>query len=144
MKARRGFTLIEIAVVLAILATMISMASFPLMNLAAKYRLEKAAGEVRAALNTARVKSILDGLNYRVRFEAGRCLIEKYVENANAWNLDAAAGFEGATVEANNTPVFTPEGTVTNLATIRVTNRWGGYKMTLAITGRIKTSRLPA
>jgi prepilin-type N-terminal cleavage/methylation domain-containing protein len=144
MKAALGFTLIETVLVLAIMAMMISMASFPLMNLAAKYRLDKAVGEVRAALNTARAKSSLDGLNYRVSFGADRCWIEKYDETAMTWSLDAAAAFEGATVEANNNPVFTPEGTVTNLATIRVTNRWGGYKMTLAITGRIKTTRLPA
>lgn len=142
MKPGGGFTLIEIAVVLAVLAVVTAMASLPLMNLTAKYRLEKAVGEVRAALNTARAKSILDGINYRVRFGANRCLVEKYDEVANAWNPDAAAAFEGAAVEANNSPVFTPEGTVTNLATIRVTNRWGGYKMTLAITGRIKIVRL--
>jgi prepilin-type N-terminal cleavage/methylation domain-containing protein len=141
---RRGFTLIEIVIVLAILAMAISMASFPLMNLAEKIRLEKAVGEVRAALNTARIKALLDGVNFRVRFAENRFEIEKFDEDAESWTLDTAAGFEGAAVEANNSPIFTPEGTVTNLATIRVVNRWGGYKMTLAITGRIKTIRLPS
>lgn len=140
----RGFTLVEIIVALAILAILISLAYVPLMNLVDKYRLEKAVGEVRAALNTGRAKAILDGLNYRVRFAANRCEIEKYDEDAKAWIIEAAAGFEGAAVEANNNPVFTPEGTVTNLATIRVANRRGGYKLTLAITGRIKIVRLPA
>ncbi|MCX6566653.1 MAG: prepilin-type N-terminal cleavage/methylation domain-containing protein [Candidatus Aminicenantes bacterium] len=140
----RGFTLIETALVLAIFAIIIYMAAFSFLNLASKYRLEKAVGEVRAALNTARAKSILNGCNFRVRFGADCYRIENYDETANIWIPDTAAGIEGATVEANNTPVFTPEGAVTNLATIRISNGWGGYKLTLAITGRIKTTRLPA
>ena len=140
----RGFTLIETAVVLAIFAIIIYMASLSILNLASKYRLEKAVGEIRSALNTARAKSILNGCNFRVRFGADFYRIETYDENANIWVPDDEAGIEGATVEANNAPVFTPEGSVTNLATIRVSNGWGGYKLTLAITGRIKTTRLSA
>jgi hypothetical protein len=33
-------------------------------------------------------------------------------------------------------------GTVANLATIKITNGWGGYKITLAISGRIKAAPL--
>jgi len=140
----RGFTLIETALVLAIFAIIVYMASLSILNFTSKYRLEKAVGEIRAALNTARAKSILNGSNFRVRFGADCYRIETYDENANIWIPDAVAGIEGASVEANNAPVFTPEGSVTNLATIRVSNSWGGYKLTLAITGRIKTTRLPA
>jgi len=42
------------------------------------------------------------------------------------------------TLKANNTPVFYPEGTVSNLATILVSNDRGGYRITLAMTGRVK------
>ncbi len=139
----RGFTLIETVLVLAIFAIIITLASISFLNLASKYRLEIAVGEVRAALNTARAKSILSGDNCRVRFGADFYRLETYDETAHIWIPDTLAGIEGATVEANNTPVFTPEGAVTNLATIRVSNGWGGYKLTLAITGRIRISRLP-
>lgn len=139
----RGFTLVEIVLALAILAIVVSLAAVPLMNLADKYRLERAVGEVRAALNTARSRAILEGVDYRVHFAADRCRIEKREEKTETWVVETAVGFEGAAVEANNSPVFTPEGAVTNLATIRVANRRGGYKLTLAITGRIKIARIP-
>lgn len=138
----RGFTLIETAIVLAILAMMIYLASFSLLNLSSKYRLEKAVGEVRAALNMARAKSILDGLDYRVRFGADYYRIEKYDDASKIWLPDTWDGIEGVMIAANNSPVFTPEGSVTNLATIRVENTWGGYKLTLALSGRIKITRL--
>jgi prepilin-type N-terminal cleavage/methylation domain-containing protein len=140
----RGFTLIETVLALSVLAMIIYLASFSLLNLAPKYKLEKAVWEVRAALNTARAKSILEGFNFRVRLRAESYSIEKFDETAKIWRQETSSGFEGVTVEANNSPVFTPEGSVTNLATIRVTNGWGGYKLTLAITGRIKVARLPS
>jgi len=139
---RRGFTLIETVFALSIMGVLIYMASFSLLNLVPKYKLEKAVWEVRAALNTARAKSILDGLNYRVRLHAESYALEKYDEDSKTWRQETSSGIEGATIDANNTPVFTPEGSVTNLATIRITNGWGGYKITLAITGRVKVARL--
>ena len=136
--------MIEAVLALAILAVIITAASLSFLNLAAKYRLEKAVGEVRTALVSARAKSILNGRRFRVRFGADFYRIKTYDENSGLWLPDASAGIEGAAVTANNAPVFTPEGGVTNMATIKIFNGWGAYKMTLAITGRIKIARLPS
>lgn len=143
MKAR-GFTLIEAVLAIALLAVMTYLASFSLMGLTDKYELERAVWEVRAALSTARVKSVLDSVDHRIRFRPDHVLLERFDEETDQWLSLSSSWIEGAVIEANNSPVFTPEGTVTNLATIKVTNGWGGYKLTLAITGRIKTVRLPA
>ena len=142
LTGREGYSLIEAILVLAIAAMTIYLASASLLDLAPKYRLEKAVREVRAALNTARAKSILDGANYRVRLRPESYAIEKFDDAADAWRPDSIHGLEGVTVETNNTPVFTPEGSVTNLATIRILNDWGGYRLTLAITGRVKIARI--
>jgi hypothetical protein len=99
-------------------------------------------GDVRAALNTARVKALIDGTSMRVRFLPDGFALESYDDAAEGWRQMARRGLEGVSVSANNTPIFTPEGTVTGLATITVTNRWGGYRVTLAITGRVKTARI--
>jgi len=140
----RGFTLIETVLALSLLATLTYLASFSLMGLAAKYHLEKAVWDVRAALSAARARAILDETRFRVRFWPDHVLLERYDEAAGAWRSDASTWIEDAVIEANNAPVFSPEGTVANLATIIVSNSWSGYKLTLAITGRIKTVRLPS
>lgn len=139
-----GFTLIEAVLAIALLAAMTYLASFSLMGLTDKYELEKAVWEVRAALSTARVKSVLDSLDHRVRFRPDHVFLERFDEETEQWLGLSSSRIEGAVIEANNSPIFTPEGTVTNLATIKVTNGWGGYQLTLAITGRIKTVRRPA
>ncbi len=141
---RRGFTLIETLLALSMLAAMTYLASFSLMGLTDKYRLEKAVWNVRAVLSSARAKAVLDGVDYRVRFRPDHVLLERFDEEAGNWRAEASSWIEGAAIEANNSPVFTPEGMVTNLATVKVTNGWGGYKLTLAITGRIKSVRLPS
>jgi len=141
---RRGFTLIETVLALSLLAIMTYLASFSLLGLADKYRLEKATWNVRAVLSTARAKAVLDGVDYRVRFRPDHVLLERFDEDAGNWRVEASSWIDDAVIEANNSPVFSPEGMVTNLATVKVTNGWGGYKLTLAITGRIKTVRLPS
>jgi prepilin-type N-terminal cleavage/methylation domain-containing protein len=138
----RGFTLIETVLVLALLAALIYLGSFSLFGLSHKYRLETAVWNVRAALSSARAGSILDGFSYRVRFREDHIFLDRFSEEEGIWLAVSTTWIEGAAIEANNSPVFTPEGTVANLATVKVTNDWGGYKLTLAITGRIKTVRL--
>jgi prepilin-type N-terminal cleavage/methylation domain-containing protein len=138
---RSGFTLIEAVSALAILAVLVYLAAGSFLNLAPKYRLEKAVWEVVAALNGARAKAIFESADFRVKFGSSGYRVEKKDETTQAWIPDRQASLEGVATAANNTPVFTPEGSVTGLATITVTNAWGGYKITLAITGRIKTAR---
>ncbi len=55
---------------------------------------------------------------------------------------ESAGAVEGVWIQANNTPTFHPAGTVSNFATILVSNSWGTNKITLAITGRIKVTEL--
>jgi prepilin-type N-terminal cleavage/methylation domain-containing protein len=141
-KAITGFTLIETVASLAILATLIYLASVSLLGMAPKYKLEKGVWEIRAALNAARAKAILESVDFRVKIEPAGYQMEKRGAPANPWTMETRRTLEGVACSANNMPVFTPEGAVTGLATITVTNSWGGYKITLAITGRIKTTRL--
>ena len=76
-----------------------------------------------------------------MKFGAGRTAVESYDPVRKAWVLEERHPAEGVSIEANNTPLFGPDGAVSGLATILVSNRWGAYKITLAITGRIKTTK---
>jgi hypothetical protein len=139
---KKGFTLFEAAVSVAILASLVYLGSTTFLNLAPKYRLEKAVWEIRSALNTVRYKALFEGVPCRVRFTASSYAVDKFDESQKAWRFVELYVVEGVKIEANNAPVFTPDGTVTGLATIYVFNDWGRYKVTLAITGRIKSVRV--
>lgn len=138
----RGFTLIEAVFVIALVGALVYAGAGSFLSLAPKYRLESAVWQVRSALNAARYKAVFEGNSVRVRFSPAGVATEKYDPDRKAWLPVSRKSSEGVRIEANNSPVFTGQGTVTGLATITVANEWGAYKLTLAITGRVKTTRV--
>jgi len=134
----KGFSLLETSVILFILAVLISLFSHAFLNLPPKYKLRKAVREINASLNCARYKALFEGIKVRVRFSAHGMTLERFDENEDEWAFYKESLIEGVTIQANNSPIFHPRGTVSNLVSIYVSNSWGKYKMTLAITGRIK------
>jgi prepilin-type N-terminal cleavage/methylation domain-containing protein len=138
----RGFTLIETVLVLALIGLLLYGGAISFRQYVPKFRLQTGVWEIQATLNRARFKAIWRGTPFRVRFVPGGYRLEAYDEEADAWRLDTAGAFEGVEVAANNNPAFYPEGTVANLATISVANSRGAYKITVAITGRIKTVKV--
>jgi prepilin-type N-terminal cleavage/methylation domain-containing protein len=139
---RKGFSLIETLVVLAAAAVLVYGASSALIGLAPKYRFKKAVWEVQTRLNYARYKAIFGGEPVRVRFLPAGYAVDQYDETKGEWRIDSSGAFEGVAVEANNSPTFHPLGTVSNLATITVSNSWGKCRITLAISGRIRVVML--
>ncbi len=139
---KRGFSAIETVFVLAVMGIIISIASASFLNLAPKYRLKRAAWEVNSCLNLARYKAIFEGVPHRVLFDASGYKIEKFDASQNAWRPLESNLFEGVVLQANNSPTFYPVGTVSNLASINIFNYWGRYKITIAITGRIKVAMI--
>ncbi len=135
---KRGFSVVETALTLALISTIIYMAATSFISLSPKYKLKRAAGEVYMRLNYARYKAIYYGQPVRVRFQSNSYIVEKFNETQTHWQPIVTGVFEGVTVESNNHPIFYPVGTVSNLATIFVANSFGRYKLTLAISGKIK------
>ena len=139
---KKGFTLLEMVVSLAVLAMLIYLAATSFLNLAPKYRLEKAVWELGSALQSAKFKSIFEGVSVRVKIYSASYTVEKYDEGQGLWMLREKHFLEGVRAEANNAPLFTPDGMTSGLATITVGNSWGKYTITVAITGRIKATRV--
>jgi type II secretory pathway pseudopilin PulG len=142
-RRRAGFSLIETVVVLSLAGGILYLGTGSLLSLVPKYRLETGVWEVRSALNRARWQAIHEGVSFRVRFLSAGMTTERYDPESETWRICRRQPIEGVRVAANNTPIFTAQGTVTGLATITAVNNWGGYKLTLAITGRVKTARIP-
>lgn len=139
---RRGFSLLETTLVLFLLAILVSASAISFSSLAPKYNLHIAVWEITSRLNYARYKAILHGASRKVIFFPDGYAIERYDENEKLWRPEGRFILDGVHVASNNSPIFSPAGTVTNLATITLSNSWGGYKITIAISGRIKTTRL--
>jgi prepilin-type N-terminal cleavage/methylation domain-containing protein len=134
----RGYSLLETVVSLAILAVLFGIASTSFLQLAPKYSLQNAVWEINSCLNYARYKAIFEGITMRVTFNPSSCAIEKYDEEKKMWRKEREDFIKGISIQANNTPTFHPEGSVSNIASIIVFNSWGRYRITLAISGRIK------
>ena len=142
MTKTKGFTLIESLVALAIFSLVVMAGSTAFSGLSNRLNLERAAWGIRARLSQARVKSIWEGIPVRVHFNSSGCDLEEFDDLTKSWRTEERERLDGVRIEANNNPVFHPTGTVSNLATILVSNSKGRYKITLAISGRIRTLRV--
>jgi len=139
---KRGFSLVEALIASLIVAIILGVASTSFLNLAPKYRLKSAVREINSRLNYARYKSIFEGVKVRVKFDEHSYAIETYDEEKNEWKRERQYFLDGVNLQANNSPTFHPVGTVSNLASIYISNSWGKHKITLAISGRIKITQL--
>lgn len=137
-----GFTLIELSIVIFLLSVMLFLLSTSIFFTTSKHYLDKAAYEVYARMNQARYKAIFEGTKVRVVFSPHTCSTEIFQSNNNEWKLLQRTHLEHAIIDANNSPVFHPLGTVSNLASIYIRNDAGVYKITLAISGRVKLVKI--
>lgn len=127
---------------LFLLAVMVFMAAFSFLHISPKYKLKKTVWEINSRMNYARYKAIFRGAKVRIRFDSKSYAIEEYDQNQEKWSKGQKYFLEGVNIQANNKPIFHPRGTVSNLASIYVSNEWGKYRITVAISGRIKVVRL--
>ncbi len=138
----RGYSLLEAVAVLALASVVILGAAGIFRDRSPEYRLKKAAWDVQTRLNYARHRAVFEGLPVRVRFQPTGYTVEQFDPRLSLWVPEAGVFLEGVTVEANNTPTFHPAGTVSNLATIILSNQAGKCRVTLAISGRIRVVML--
>jgi hypothetical protein len=138
---RSGFTLIE-----AVLA--LTLAGFMALGMVHTFRrlgpmLDLRAGiwGVSTGLTQARFRAIMSGAAVRVRFLPTGFVLERYDMDSASWRAARVVALPGVQIGANNAPIFHPQGTVSDLASITVGNVSGAYKITVAITGRIRAVR---
>jgi len=140
---RPGFSLLEAVIAVSLLALMTFFGSLSLKHTAPRIRLHNAAWEIHSRMNWARYKAVYSGEKIKTVFEADGYTLFAFDAVQNRWRPLRTHRLEGVIVSANNSPIFHPGGTVSNLATILINNSAGGYRITLAITGRIKLTKLP-
>ncbi len=134
-----GFSLLETTMALSLVALLVLIGSSFKIN-SQKHQLEVAVRKVHSSLSLARFRSVQRQVPVRVSFETGFCVLAEYDNRQALWLKKSQDLLEGVEVTANNAPVFYPQGTVSNLATINIRNTSGAYQVTVAITGRIKVT----
>lgn len=140
--SKRGFSLLEMVTSLFLISILLAMASISFLHLSPKYKLKRAVWEINSSMNYARYKAVFSGSKTRICFGIHSYWVEKYDPVKNQWKKSPPNILEGVVIQANNTPTFHPQGTVSHLASIIISNSWGKYKISLAISGRIKTVSL--
>jgi prepilin-type N-terminal cleavage/methylation domain-containing protein len=141
-RGRKGFTLVEMVLALALAGLFMYGAAYSFQRLVPKFQLQSGIWEVTSGLSQARFRAIMSGEPVRVRFVPSGFVFERYDEAAKIWRTARTASLPGVAVRANNAPVFHPQGTVSDLASITVSNALGTFRITIAITGRVKTTRV--
>lgn len=140
--ARKGFTLVEVVLALALAGLFVYGGAYSFQRLIPKFELQSGVWEVTSGLNQARFRAIMSGAPVRVRFVPSGFVFERYDEASKSWRTARTASLPGVAIGANNSPVFHPQGTVSDLASITVSNARGTYRITIAISGRIRATRV--
>jgi prepilin-type N-terminal cleavage/methylation domain-containing protein len=134
----KGFSLLETVLSLFLIGILIGISSISFLDKPPKYKLKKAVWEVNSRMNFARYKSIFENVKVRIVFHESGYRVEKYDPLQKKWDMEVKKTFDGVTITATNSPIFHPLGTVSNLASVYISNSAGKYRISLAISGRIK------
>lgn len=134
----KGFSLIETVLSLFLVGVIIGISSLSFLDKPPRYKLKKAVWEVNSKMNLARYKAIFENAKFRIRFSESGYQMEKYHSGKKTWIMENKKTLEGVNIKATNNPIFHPFGTVSNLASIYISNEAGKFRISLAISGRIK------
>jgi type IV fimbrial biogenesis protein FimT len=144
--ASKGFTLIELMIVLGIMSITLMLTNMWLSTQLPHWRLNGAVRQVVSDLVAAKMKAVVERNRQRIFFQDNRHYVILDDKNNNGKidvgehqeTRDIQADYQDITMTASNNPSFLPRGTASNLASITLTNSAGSRKITVSITGRVK------
>ncbi len=131
----RGFGILETLVVIFILALISSVFANMVGDSLKKTKQKAMAYSVKAAIEGVRVHSILKGEKFKIKFYENFLRVYRYEKNK--WKRVKDIDFSGVRLKANNSPIFYPYGTVSNLFTLYVEKDGFIRKITMNINGKI-------
>lgn len=143
----RGFTLTELMIVVALMAILAAIAVPSIMAQMPKYRLNGAARQVLGDLVAARMQAV--SLNKRVKVFFDNNHQYRICDDANSdgtvadgegnvQTKDIQTEYHDVIFASNNDPIFQPNGTASNLATITLSNTSGSRSITISSAGRVR------
>lgn len=145
-RREKGITLIELAVVMAIVAMMALCLAPALGEWLDNYRIRQTARDISSTLQLAKIKAISSRLEYRVRFDLAHdeYLVEKnnggWQQEGGIFRVPRGVNIASATGSLGNPPRvhFNPNGTASS-GHIMIDNEKGKqYKVVVYYTSRIR------
>ena len=138
---KKGVSVFELLITVCIFSLLIIMSVPGFEAFFSKIHINNGVRTVTSALNTARYRSIY--MNKRVKFNIkGNKLLLMETKNGKWREFLSFKISDKLSVKINSSPVFSPTGSVSPLCSIFVKNSKYQYKITLSISGRIKTTEI--
>jgi general secretion pathway protein H len=142
---RKGVTLIELIVVVAIIAIGAVLTTPNISGWLPNYRLRNATRDVASSMRLAQLKAVSNNTQYQVVFNPGNSTyVLQYRDTGGNWvdegsTLTLPTGVNFVTTLLGDTATFSPNSTATN-GNITLNNTKGATKMVrlLGLTGRIR------
>ena len=142
---KRGFTLVEMMIVIALLAIIAAIAAPNFQTYMAQRRLNGAARQVMTDLMDARMKAVSENNQFKVFFLDTHQYKVLDDENNNGTEdtgeasvtKDIQSNYPGVTLSASAHPIFYPRGTAWG-TTVTLTNTSGSKSVSVSTAGRVK------
>lgn len=136
-----GLSLIELLIYFLILSIIFSLGVISFRSFQLESEISNGVRIVIAALNTARYTAVAEYEKIKVCQNNNDIFLQKKIEGD--WITYKKFKVKGELIlKFNNSPVFSPLGSVAPLCSIFVKNEYKGYKSSISMSGRIKTTQI--
>ncbi len=132
---KRGFSIAEMLVVIFILTLFLYGFTLGISDSLKREKQRAMTYSVKNSIEWVRVYSILKGEKLKIKFFPD--YFNVYTYQNRKWKFLKRINFPGLELRANNSPIFYPYGTVSNLFTLYVEKNGFIRKITMNINGKI-------